>query len=117
MPLSDLQARAKTVRIGKVRWPPPLKESETFENELQRRLELQRRIQEEILTSSETSRPSLDEQQLELQQQLQVQHPAMTSNKQNTVSNNQPSSCGQIVPNQLIIANGIALSNDHKPQV
>lgn len=34
--LHDLQSRAKTVRIGKVRWPPPLKESETFENELQR---------------------------------------------------------------------------------
>ena len=34
--LNDLQGRAKTVRIGKVRWPPPLRESETFENELQR---------------------------------------------------------------------------------
>lgn len=46
--LQDIQGRAKTVRIGKVRWPPPLKDSETFESELQRRLELQRRIQEEI---------------------------------------------------------------------
>ncbi len=36
IPLRSLQARAKTVRIGKVRWPPPLKETETFENELQR---------------------------------------------------------------------------------
>ena len=34
--LSDLQGRAKTVRIGKVRWPPPLKDKETFENELAR---------------------------------------------------------------------------------
>lgn len=34
--LSDLQGRAKTVRIGKVRWPPPLKEKETFEKELAR---------------------------------------------------------------------------------
>ena len=34
--LNDLQARAKTVRIGKVRWPPPLRDTETFENELQR---------------------------------------------------------------------------------
>jgi hypothetical protein len=32
--LSDLQGRAKTVRIGKVRWPPPLKERESFEKEL-----------------------------------------------------------------------------------
>lgn len=31
-----LKERAKTVRIGKVRWPPPLKENETFQNELQR---------------------------------------------------------------------------------
>lgn len=46
--LQDIQGRAKTVRIGKVRWPPPLNESETFENELQRRLALQRKIQEEI---------------------------------------------------------------------
>jgi hypothetical protein len=38
MSLSDIQARAKTIRIGKVRWPPPLKESETFENEIQRLL-------------------------------------------------------------------------------
>ena len=57
--LSDLQARAKTVRIGKVRWPPPLRESETFENELQRRLELQRKIHEEILTSSECKSPAV----------------------------------------------------------
>lgn len=59
--LQDIQGRAKTVRIGKVRWPPPLKESETFESELQRRLELQKRIQEEIsalnaaLAESETN--------------------------------------------------------------
>ncbi len=33
-----LKERAKTVRIGKVRWPPPLKDNETFENELQRYL-------------------------------------------------------------------------------
>jgi len=36
LPKSDIQARAKTVRIGKVRWPPPIKESELFENEIQR---------------------------------------------------------------------------------
>ena len=35
-PISELQGRAKTVRIGKVRWPPPLKEKETFEKELAR---------------------------------------------------------------------------------
>ena len=46
-----LQSRAKTVRIGKVRWPPPLNTNETFESELQRRLEIQRRIHEEILVS------------------------------------------------------------------
>ena len=57
--LSDLQARAKTVRIGKVRWPPPLRESETFENELQRRLELQRKIHEEILTSNDVKSPAV----------------------------------------------------------
>lgn len=34
--INDIQARAKTVRIGKVRWPPPIKESELFENEIQR---------------------------------------------------------------------------------
>ena len=33
---TDIQARAKTIRIGKVRWPPPLKENETYENEVQR---------------------------------------------------------------------------------
>jgi hypothetical protein len=31
-----LQSRAKTVRIGRVRWPPPLNPNETFETELQR---------------------------------------------------------------------------------
>jgi hypothetical protein len=31
-----LQSRAKTVRIGRVRWPPPLNPNETFESELQR---------------------------------------------------------------------------------
>lgn len=31
-----LQSRAKTVRIGKVRWPPPLNTNESFESELQR---------------------------------------------------------------------------------
>jgi hypothetical protein len=60
-PIQDIQGRAKTVRIGKVRWPPPLRESETFENELQRRLALQRKIQEEICisTANETIPSSL----------------------------------------------------------
>ena len=47
--LADIQARAKTVRIGKVRWPPPIRESELFESEMQRKLELQRKIHREIL--------------------------------------------------------------------
>ncbi len=33
-----LQNRAKTVRIGRVRWPPALETSETFETELQKYL-------------------------------------------------------------------------------
>lgn len=51
--ICDLQARAKTVRIGRVRWPPPLEEKESFEKELAKRLEIQRKIQEEILSAVE----------------------------------------------------------------
>ncbi|CAF3789726.1 unnamed protein product [Rotaria sordida] len=40
--------RAKTVRIGKVRWPPPLNSDEIDHANQQRRLLVQRRIQEEI---------------------------------------------------------------------
>ncbi|CAF3546374.1 unnamed protein product [Rotaria sordida] len=40
--------RAKTVRIGKVRWPPPLSSDEIDHANQQRRLLVQRRIQEEI---------------------------------------------------------------------
>jgi hypothetical protein len=54
--ICDLQARAKTVRIGRVRWPPPLEENESFEKELAKRLEIQRKIQEEILSAIEKSK-------------------------------------------------------------
>ncbi|CAF3639551.1 unnamed protein product [Adineta steineri] len=40
--------RAKTVRIGKIRWPPPLNPEETDNANQQRRMLVQRRIQEEI---------------------------------------------------------------------
>ncbi|CAF0887729.1 unnamed protein product [Rotaria sp. Silwood1] len=40
--------RAKTVRIGKVRWPPPLNSDEIDQANQQRRLLIHRRIQEEI---------------------------------------------------------------------
>jgi hypothetical protein len=49
--ISELQGRAKTVRIGRVRWPPPIDQS--LENQKLKKLEFQRQIQEEILTSIE----------------------------------------------------------------
>lgn len=40
----DLQSRAKTIRIGKVRWPPAPNPSITFEYELKKKLDIQREI-------------------------------------------------------------------------
>ncbi len=64
--ISDIQARAKTIRIGKVRWPPPLRESEAFENEIQRKLELQRKIHEEILTVSDEKLDQFKKEELKI---------------------------------------------------
>ncbi|CAF3339033.1 unnamed protein product [Rotaria socialis] len=40
--------RAKTIRVGKIRWPPPINTDETDHANQQRRLLIQRRIKEEI---------------------------------------------------------------------
>ncbi|CAF2153533.1 unnamed protein product [Rotaria magnacalcarata] len=40
--------RAKTIRVGKIRWPPPINTDETDHANQQRRLLVQRRIKEEI---------------------------------------------------------------------
>ncbi|CAF1023237.1 unnamed protein product [Rotaria sordida] len=47
-PESQKNLRAKTVRIGKIRWPPPLNPEESDNANHQRRMLVQRRIQEEI---------------------------------------------------------------------
>ncbi|CAF4602738.1 unnamed protein product [Rotaria sp. Silwood1] len=47
-PESQKNLRAKTVRIGKIRWPPPLNAEELDSANQQRRMLVQRRIQEEI---------------------------------------------------------------------
>ncbi|CAM4880089.1 unnamed protein product [Rotaria socialis] len=78
-PESQKYLRAKTVRIGKIRWPPPLNAEELDNANQQRRMLVQRRIQEEIhgnktiqkeikqsmniISSNETSPTSLDTSQ------------------------------------------------------
>ncbi|CAF2391956.1 unnamed protein product [Rotaria sp. Silwood2] len=47
-PEAQKNLRAKTVRIGKIRWPPPLNSEELDNANQQRRILVQRRIQEEI---------------------------------------------------------------------
>ncbi|CAF5071284.1 unnamed protein product, partial [Rotaria magnacalcarata] len=78
-PESQKYLRAKTVRIGKIRWPPPLNAEELDNANQQRRMLVQRRIQEEIhgnktiqkeikqsmniITTNDTSPTSLDNSQ------------------------------------------------------
>ncbi|UJR10303.1 hypothetical protein I4U23_014509 [Adineta vaga] len=47
-------SRAKTIRIGKIRWPPPLTSDETTDTNEQKQLLIQRRVQNEIHNNEHT---------------------------------------------------------------
>ncbi|CAF1199905.1 unnamed protein product, partial [Didymodactylos carnosus] len=60
------QQRAKTIRIGKVRWPPALNQEETITTDLDRRTEIQRRIHEEILGHETSDKVTVERVSLDL---------------------------------------------------
>ncbi|CAF2388463.1 unnamed protein product [Rotaria sp. Silwood2] len=82
--------RAKTVRIGKVRWPPPLNSDEIDHANQQRRMLVQRRIQEEIHGNT-----TIVEQSLITQDHVPIEKQILLSNNNNTLSTNDIIVCNQ----------------------